>query len=265
MFEFHHDKETYFRHQKENAEKWVLPFIDHTFPLSSTMKVLEIGCAEGGVLKAFLDKGCTGIGVELSPYRVDLANNFLNEEIAAGRVRIIAKDIYDSSFTNEFKHLFNLIILKDVIEHIHDQEKLMEQLKLYLKPGGKIFFGFPPWYMPFGGHQQISRSKWLSKLPYYHLLPMGLYRGVLRLAGESKQVVDDLAEVKETGISIERFERILKKLQYRIDKKTYYLINPIYEYKFGLKARKQNAIVASLPWVRDFFTTAMYYLVSVKE
>jgi cyclopropane fatty-acyl-phospholipid synthase-like methyltransferase len=265
MFEFHKDKETYFNYQKENAAKWVIPFVEKGMPVNAGMNVLEIGCAEGGVLKAFLERGCTGVGVELSPSRAELARNFLKQEIEERRVSIIAKDIYDPSFSGEFKNAFDLIILKDVIEHIHDQQKLMDQLKLYLKPAGKIFFGFPPWYMPFGGHQQVCKNKWLSKLPYYHLLPMPLYKMVLKLGGESKQSIEDLAEIKDTGISIERFEKILKRLGYVIDQRVYYLINPIYEYKFGWKTKEQNKVVASIPWIRDVFTTAMYYLVGLKN
>ncbi|MEO6167406.1 MAG: class I SAM-dependent methyltransferase [Chitinophagales bacterium] len=263
MFEFHKDKETYFNYQKENASRWVIPFIEKGLKLISGMNVLEIGCAEGGVLKAFVDRGCIGVGVELSPSRAELARHFLREEISDQRASIIAKDIYDASFRNEFKNAFDLIILKDVIEHIHDQSRLLEQLKLYLKPGGKIFFGFPPWYMPFGGHQQVCKNKLLAKLPYYHLLPMPLYRSVLKWGGESQQVIEEMAEIKETGISIERFERILKRLNYTINQRVFYLVNPIYEYKFGWKTREQNKIIASLPWLRDVFTTAMYYLVDI--
>lgn len=265
MFEFHKDKETYFNYQKENASKWVIPFIEKGQQLFRGMNVLEIGCAEGGVLKAFLDRGCVGVGVELSHSRAELARNFLKQEIADQRVSIIAKDIYDASFSNEFKNAFDLIILKDVIEHIHDQTRLMKQLKLYLKPGGKIFFGFPPWYMPFGGHQQVCKNKVLSKLPYYHLLPMPIYKWVLKLGGESQQVITDMAEIKETGISIERFEKILKQLRYSVDQRVFYFINPIYEYKFGWRTREQNKMVASIPWIRDVFTTAMYYLVGVEK
>ncbi|MBK9729872.1 MAG: class I SAM-dependent methyltransferase [Chitinophagaceae bacterium] len=263
MFEFHKEKETYFNIQKENATKWVIPFVEKGLKITPGMKVLEIGCAEGGVLKAFLDRGCKGVGVELSPSRAELARHFLQNEIAEQNAQIIAKDIYDPSFSDAFKNAFDLIILKDVIEHIHDQQRLMEQLKKYLRPTGRIFFGFPPWYMPFGGHQQICKSKWLSKLPYYHLLPMSLYKLVLKWGGESQQVIDDMAEIKETGISIERFEKIVKRLNYVIDQRMYYLINPIYEYKFGWKAQQQNKLVASVPWLRDVFTTAMYYLIAI--
>ena len=260
MYEFHKDKEAYFKQQVENAANYVIPFIEKTFPVKQGTKVLEVGCAEAGVLKAFLNKGCTGVGVELSDSRAQMAKDFLKEEIEQGNVRIISKNIYDESFINEFSNQFDLIVLKDVIEHIHDQQRIIIQLKAFLKPGGKIFFGFPPWYMPFGGHQQVCKNKLLSKLPYYHLLPMPVYKMVLKWGGEKDTTIADLAEVKDTGISIERFERCLGKAGLKIDSKTYYLINPIYRYKFGWKPREQNKLISAIPFVRDFFTTCMYYL-----
>lgn len=263
MFEFHTNKETYYRWQFENAKEFVIPFIENVFPLNDKMKVLEVGCGEGGVLKAFVECGCYGLGVELSESRVNDANEFNKEFVGAGRMKFIAKNIYDEQFAAEFKGQFDLIILKDVIEHIPDQKKIMAQLKSYLTPTGKIFFGFPPWYMPFGGHQQLSRKKFLSKLPYYHLLPMPLYKGFLKMFGESKEVIAGLVEVKETGISIERFERICKQLNFTIDKRQLYFLNPIYKYKFGWKARKQNVVVGSVPYVRDFFSTCVYYLIGI--
>jgi len=166
---------------------------------------------------------------------------------------------------DEFKEDFDLIILRDVIEHIHNQEKFMNCLKKFLKPGGKVFFGFPPWQNPFGGHQQICKSKLLSKLPFFHLLPLPLYKGVLKIFGESTSTINDLAEIKETGISIERFERILKKENWVTDKKMFFFINPNYEVKFGLKPRASFGFISAIPVVRNFFTTACYYLVSKKQ
>ncbi len=261
MFEFHKDKERYFKQQTDNAKEYVLPFIESVKPLKKDMRVLEVGCAEAGVLKAFLDKGLTGVGVELIDYRATLAKEFLKDEIEKGQAQIISKNIYDDSFKGEFVQGFDLIVLKDVIEHIHNQQQAIIRLKEFLKPDGAIFFGFPPWQMPFGGHQQISKSKWLSKLPYYHLLPASLYKWILQMGGESKLNIDELLEVKETGISIERFERCVRDAGLIVKKRTYYLINPIYKYKFGLKAKKQNAFVASIPVVRNYFTTCMYYVV----
>lgn len=260
-FEFHNDKETYFRYQTENAEKYVIPFIQERFPLREGDRVLEIGCAEGGVLKAFMDMGCHGTGVELVDFRYQDAKQFLKDYLEAGKCELYSRNIYDETFQKEFKGRFDLIILKDVIEHIHDQKKLMGILKGYLSPKGHIYFGFPPWMMPFGGHQQIAHSKLLSKLPYYHLLPMPLYKGMLRAGGEDEKTVADLEEIKETGISLERFERIVKQTNYSVENKRLYFINPIYEYKFGLKPRLKIPLLGDIPWLRNFVTTCGYYLI----
>lgn len=69
MFEFHKDRKRYFDIQVWNTEKYVIPFIEKTFPIQPGMRVLEIGCGEGGVLKAFVNNGCTGVGVELDKPR----------------------------------------------------------------------------------------------------------------------------------------------------------------------------------------------------
>jgi SAM-dependent methyltransferase len=261
---FHSNKELYFQMQRENAAEYVIPFIEQVLPVLPGLNVLEIGCAEGGVLLAFLERGCKGVGVELSDSRAVLAAEFLKSYIDEGNCRIISKNIYDPTFETEFRGQFDLIILKDVIEHIPDQQKLMGFMKTYLKPGGQIYFGFPPWQMPFGGHQQICRTK-LGKMPWLHLCPRGMYKGLLKLFGESEPTVNELMDVHDTGISLERFERIVGKTDYTISNKLLYLINPIYKYKFKLKPRKQFGLIAAIPWVRNFWTTCGYYLITPRK
>lgn len=90
---------------------------------------------------------------------------------------------------------------------------------------------------------------------------MPLYKLVLKAFGEKKGVIDSLVEIKETGISIERFERITKSAGFEIDQKQFYLFNPVYKYKFGLKPRKQMGLIGAIPWVRNFLTTCVYYSV----
>ncbi len=257
MYEFHADRKRYFDIQVMNAGKYVIPFIEEKFPVKPGMRVLEIGCGEGGVLKAFINKGCVGVGVELDISRIAMANEYLPENIAAGRLRFVAKDIYQVDVVQDLEGAFDIIVLKDVIEHIHDQQRLIGWMKNFLKQEGVIFFGFPPWYMPFGGHQQICKSK-ISRLPYIHLLPKSIYRWVLI---NRKENVDEMMEIKETGISIERFEKICKNEGYGFLNKQHYLLNPIYEWKFGWKPKKQLGIIKAVPFFRNFLTTCVYYII----
>lgn len=261
MFEFHTDRKRYFDIQYLNAKKYVLPFIESAWPVRPGMRVLEIGCGEGGVLKAFTERGCNGVGVELDGFRLTYAHEWMALEIGAGKACFISKDIYETNAV-EMGGRFDLILLKDVIEHIPEQERLLRRLHDFLLPGGAIYFGFPPWYMPYGGHQQICKNKFLSRLPYYHLLPRSIYRWILQRAGEN---VPEMMEIRDTGISIERFERISKQTGYAISAAQHYFINPIYEYKFGWKPRKQAAILRAIPFVRNFVTTCVYYLIQPKN
>ena len=181
----HSDDQARYDQQVDNSRMYVLPFIEQTKKIDAATRVLEIGCGEGGVLVAFLEKGAHCVGVDLDPPRIGLANDFLKEEVAAGKAEFLLQNVYDESFLQRFKGSFDVLILKDAIEHIPDQEKFIPYLKNFLREGGIIFFGFPPWYMPFGGHQQVAMGKWVSKMPWYHVLPRPLYKGILKMAGES--------------------------------------------------------------------------------
>jgi 2-polyprenyl-3-methyl-5-hydroxy-6-metoxy-1,4-benzoquinol methylase len=263
MFDFHKDKERYFNMQKETSVNYVIPFIEDCIDLSEPKAILEIGCAEAGVLKAFTDFGHDCTGIELQKDRVEIAKTFFEKELANGQIKFLVKDIMKIDIDNEIGHRFDLIILKDVIEHIPDQALFINKLKDFLNPGGIVFFGFPPWQMPFGGHQQMARSKFLSMLPYYHLLPKPLYKSILKSAKEQEKVVKELLEIKDTGISIERFKKITQKAGFQLKKQKLFLINPIYKYKFNLKPREQFGIVSIIPGIRNFFSTCAYFVIGL--
>lgn len=257
----HTDSDLRISQQVENSENYVLAFINETFKIVSGLKVLEIGCGEGGVLKPFIDRGCNCIGVDLDDVRIDIANDIFKNEVNSNNVIFLTKNVYDTDFLKKYKNYFDLIILKDTIEHVPDQGKFIPYLKNLLAPSGQVFFGFPPWQMPFGGHQQVCLKKISSVLPYYHLLPTFIYKKLLKLFGEPKSKIDELIEIKETGISIERFERIVANSDFKIKNKTHFLFNPIYKYKFGLTPRKQVGFITHLPYLRNFLTTCVYYTI----
>ena len=99
MFEFHRDRRRYFEIQVENSRTSVIPFIESCFTLPPHSQILEIGCGEGGVLKAFIEKGHTGVGVELDETRVVNGKEWMAEEIASGSMRFIVEDIFSKFYT----------------------------------------------------------------------------------------------------------------------------------------------------------------------
>lgn len=255
----HHNRQQYFDEQVLTTRAHVLPYLRKTMKVTPITRVLEIGCGEGGNLVPFLEIGCQGVGVDLNQAKIELGKEYLADTLPKADVELIVQDIYDSSADR--LGTFDLIILRDVIEHIHDQERFLTFVHKFLSPEGRIFFGFPPWRMPFGGHQQICDNVLLSKLPWFHLLPVPLYKGVLKVAGETDGRIEDLLEIKETGISIARFVEIIERSGFQFEQKDLWFINPNYEIKFGLTPRALPAAIGGIPWVKDFFATCCYALV----
>ncbi len=256
----HKDDQIKYDQQVDNSRSYVLPFIEETKQVGKGVNVMEIGCGEGGVLVPFMESGAYCVGVDLNPLRIDLANKFFADDVAAGKIEFLYKNVYDEDFLQRFKGFFDVIILKDAIEHIPNQEKFIPYLKNFLKEGGQIFFGFPPWYMPFGGHQQICEHK-IGMMPWYHILPKPIYKSIVKAIGEPEGVVNELMDIYDTQITIERFEKIVRSSGMKFINKRHFLINPIYKYKFGLKPRKQLGIISAIPFVRNFLTTCVYYTI----
>ena len=259
MQERHRNSEQYFHEQAVTSEKYVLPFIKEVLDIDNNTSVLEIGCGEGGNLKPFLDIGCERVvGVDMYKAKIDLAKNFYSNHPNKKKIELVHADIYDTHDLGQF----DIIITRDVLEHIHGQERFMQFVKKFLKPEGKFYLGFCPWHYPFGGHQQMCQSKFLSKLPFFHILPTPIYRFILKAFGESEPGIKGLLEIKETRITIERFEKILIRTGYKKDRRIFYFINPHYEIKFGLKPRKQFKLFSAVPYLRNYIITTNYYIVS---
>ncbi len=256
----HTDRYSYFNEQADTTLKHVIPFVQGLISFDKNTRILEIGCGEGGNLKPFADMGCQIIGVDMNQNKIRNAKSFFESHPNKNNTQFILQDIYESEDLGQFDFVF----MRDVLEHIHNQERFMDFVQQFLKPKGLFFLGFPPFQNPFGGHQQICKSKILSTTPYYHNLPKPIYRGILKLFKEPEYQIENLLEVKDTGITIERFEKIVKKYNYQIKKKTFYFINPNYEIKFGLKPRKQNKLINNIPYLRNYLITTNYYLLTLQ-
>jgi len=260
MHERHKDRELYFREQAYTTRKYVIPFINSVLPVTQSLSVLEIGCGEGGNLLPFLEAKCARItGIDISQHKIENAKKFYAGIPGGSLIDFIAADIYDSGSAGTF----NLVIMRDVLEHIHDQKKFLAYVKRFISPGGIMFVAFPPWNSPFGGHQQMCDSRIMSKLPWIHLLPRKLYRLLLSMSGESSAKIEGFMEIRDTGINLGMFEKTIKKEGFLTLKKSLWIVNPNFEIKFGLHPRRLPCFPGAVPGLRNFFATTGYYIISV--
>lgn len=261
MQDRHSNRKKYFQELSYSCEKYYLPYVQSFYkskPFDEKFSVLEIGCGEGGNLLPFARLGCRVAGIDIASTRIEQAIAFFKEEGIPGN--FFCGDIFSSSHPGEY----DLIIIHDVIEHVRDKRRLLEIAASLLSPEGVVYVGFPAWQMPFGGHQQICRNKYVSHLPFVHLLPSGMYRKILEKAGESKETVEELIDIKRCATSVELFKKVLKETPLHPVSERYYFINPHYEIKFNLSPRTLIAPIRNLPFVRNFFTTS-YFCLLAKE
>lgn len=146
MQERHLNRKKYFEELSITSQKYYIPYLTQHFELTPECSILEIGCGDGGNLLPFAQYGCKVTGIDISINRIKQAQDFFLE--AGLKAQLIASDIFK---IDDFGKLFDIIIMHDVIEHIADKERLLKQLKIYVKDNGIIFIGFPAWQMPFGG------------------------------------------------------------------------------------------------------------------
>jgi 2-polyprenyl-3-methyl-5-hydroxy-6-metoxy-1,4-benzoquinol methylase len=258
----HQDNNLYFEEQSVSTKKYVIPYIEQVRKINENTTILEIGCGQGGNLLPFLEAGCYCTGMDIDKNKILMGQDFFRKHPLHHKIELFYDNIYELD-PNNFKK-FDIIILRDVIEHLPDKVQLLKLIKLFLKKDGIVFFAFPPWRMPFGGHQQILKNKILATLPFYHILPVPVYRWMLKLGKTKNEDIEEMLKHKQTGISISKFQKIVKQNGYKFIKTTDWFINPNYEVKFNLKPRKLY-FFNKIPFFRDFFTTSYYAIIESKN
>lgn len=229
-------------------------YVSQWHSIGKGVRVLEIGCGEGGNLLPFSQAGCSVMGIEIVDYRVEEAQQFFKTNNSEGT--FLCADFLTVAPPEE---KFDIVLLHDVIEHITYKEKFLSHIMDFMSPKGILFAGFPAWQMPFGGHQQICHSRLCSHFPFLHLLPMPLYQTVLRYCGETEDAIDELADIKKCGMSVGKFENIIKRCRYKILDRTLWMVNPHYRQKFGFTPRKLWNVFSHIPYLRNFITSSCWF------
>ena len=104
------------------------------FAPALSSRILDVGCAGGGLLAALQSSGYTNVcGIDPSPSCVEIAS-----QAAAGRVWTGTLSGVPAGIGT-----FDGIILSHVMEHVRDLRDAMERLRSLLNPGGWVYVEVP--------------------------------------------------------------------------------------------------------------------------
>lgn len=225
-------KSYYFNYQKLLAKSYYIPLlIKNKISINHNTKVLDIGCGDAGFLSAFSDISNKCFGVEIRDFDWVENENF----------KIIVGDITSEKIKESLTEKYDILILRDVIEHIllTEKEDFLNSIAHYMDGNSRILITFPPYYSPFGLHQQAFLKFPLKVIPFLGWLPKAFIRLILKVTNQYDKW-GDLEEIKDSRMTINNFKKLVKKCGLDICYHERYLVRPSHEIRYGIKLRKLN-------------------------
>ena len=243
--------EYYYQYQYTLAKEHYIPYLASNSISLHNVSIIDVGCGDGGFVSAF-PKASNKIGIEIKEFPWKDAENTRFEVH-----NILIQD------NTKFIKKYDLVILRDVIEHIDlkHKELFINNAKSFLNKKGKILITFPPYYSPFGLHQQALMKSFLRKIPYLSLLPLSFIRILCRLF-EDKEVLKEIQEIVNSGMTIANFKSIIKHSDLKICNEEYFSVRPSHEIRYGFKTKK--ACFSKVPLLREFFVLGTSYIIEKK-
>lgn len=232
------------------ANEFIVPLLKEKQIFKPGMSVCEIGCAEGGTLAAFVEAGAKdALGTDIAVDRLETGKQ-INEVIGIG-FELSEHNILSDKIDAKYIGKYDLVLLRDVLEHLENTETALRAIMKILKPGGRLYVTFPPYYSPYGGHQHTLVST-IGKIPYLHFLPANLLHSLIK-NGRKADVVE-VMRLKNIRLTPHKFYKIAKNLNFKIIMEQYYFIRPVYKMKFNLPAVSSNPM-RHFPLVKSVLST----------
>lgn len=245
----------YWRYMYELGKLEIVPYLKNLNVFKEGDAVAEVGSAEGGVLAAFVEAGAReGLGTDIVSDRLEYGDKI--SKLGNINIQFIEHNILTQNIKEEWKNKFDLILLRDVIEHLEDTKLALHNIKKMLKKGGFLFVTFPPYYSPFGGHQHTLANNW-GKVPYIHCLPEPLFFNLIKSGRPAD--IEEVKRLTKIKLTPKKFEKAYNSAGYKLANVDYYFIRPVFRMKFGLSPIKTTPI-SFLPLVKDIFSLEAAYL-----
>lgn len=240
------------------AQFTLLPWLSKHVHVPSQGAVAEIGCAEGGVLMAAAQAyGGYALGTDIQgPLLQQYSSTIAN--LVGLDVTFTEHDVILGPIDPAWESRFDVVFLRDVLEHLDDTWIALRNIMRLLKPGGSLVVTFPPYTSAFGGHQQLLQTP-LGSLPFVHLLPRPLFEKIIRQTTTVNE--DEVRRLASIRLSGDRVRIAASDVGYRILDERYFLLRPVFRYKYASWIPTvEVTTLHSIPLVRRLAMEAAFIL-----
>ncbi len=115
------------------------------FANKSNIKILDIGCGTGALMKQIEPYGSV-TGIDVSSQAVAFCKSRGISNVRLG----------DATSISEKDNTFDLVVALDVLEHVQDDRKVLSEMLRVLKPGGKLIVFVPAYMILWGVTDMLS-------------------------------------------------------------------------------------------------------------
>jgi len=212
-------EKTYAEWQFEKGEDTIKFFLEKytAEEMFKGKKVLDFGCGAGGKSLYYASLGAEKVtGIDIVESYKEESEALAKKLGLSDKFEFVLGSATESGFAD---NTFDTIIMNDFMEHVSDPEKVLEEARRIIRPGGRIYINFPPYYHPFGAH--ISDA---VNMPWCHVFfsettLVQAYKDLVKELPDGENRIQFRISENEKGkeyfsyinkMTIKRFNKILK-------------------------------------------------------
>jgi SAM-dependent methyltransferase len=219
-----------FRMQYRLAVHTLIPWLERLNALPQRASVCEIGCAEGGVLDAFVQHGAGfALGTDIMAPLLEEVSTPIAQALDLD-VSFVHHDVIYDAIPEAWQERFDVVVLRDVIEHLDDAAVALRNIARIMRPGGVILITFPPYLSAYGGHQQLLGTA-LGILPWVHLLPRSIFFWMIDQGDSMNQ--EELRRLHRIRCSASQILHDAKNAGLSLVDERYFGLRPVFRWKYN--------------------------------
>ncbi len=210
--------------------------------------VLDIGCGAAGKSLYYASLGAEKVyGVDIVEAYAAQSAALAEEKGLGDRFEFHLCDAAETDFPDDF---FDTIIMNDSMEHVSEPEKVLDECRRILKPDGRLFVNFCPYYHPYGAHLSDAIG-----IPWVHMFfseqtMIDAYKILIKdVPDRDSRIAFRFSKTPDGGdtisyinhMTIKRFNGILSQSPFKVD------------YYKEISLRPCTELLAKFPLTKEMF------------